>query len=101
MATKICQSYKPGDIVMSCQPFALTLYNEAKSKYCDYCLREVDDFGLKRLKKCIGCGFMYYCDKKCQVKDWSSNIDIGGNHDSKVNAHNRECKLYRNYNDNG
>ena len=41
---------------------------------CSYCNRDLTDNPDK--KKCSNCKLVYYCNQKCQKKDWSSHKKV-------------------------
>ncbi len=72
------RGYFNNSLIMECSPIVHFLFNNHKSKRCDYCV-SINTF----LKKCSKCRKMYYCDQNCQRNDWK--------------WHKFECDLYHNY----
>ncbi|KAF9475469.1 SET domain-containing protein [Pholiota conissans] len=58
---------KPGDVLLSVKPHVAALSVAKLEGYCSNC------FGAKKnsLQRCTGCKVVYYCDSKCQNKDWA------------------------------
>ncbi|XP_021205341.2 uncharacterized protein LOC101741215 [Bombyx mori] len=58
---------KPGDLLLSEQPFAYVLSSKEQGNRCDNCLEKV------KLLKCSGCQFVYYCGRSCQKDAWGDH----------------------------
>ncbi|XP_060555621.1 histone-lysine N-methyltransferase SMYD3-like [Ruditapes philippinarum] len=57
---------KIGNAVLEEEPYCHVLLQEHRSTLCDRCFTSGDS-----LKKCTGCGEVWYCDKACQKRDWA------------------------------
>ncbi|XP_053388520.1 histone-lysine N-methyltransferase SMYD3-like [Mercenaria mercenaria] len=57
---------KSGDSVLEEEPYCHVLLQKHRGALCDRCFTRVDT-----LKKCTGCGVLWYCDKSCQKRDWT------------------------------
>ena len=64
-------AYKQGQDVLKCQPFAYVIETPFRSRVCDFCLKFKTNDG--ELKKCLGCKFVFYCDKSCQTNAWTAH----------------------------
>ena len=74
-ALEAARDIKEGELIMKCQPIAHAVLSSMRMRICSHCLRE-----RKELSRCSQCKVMFYCDKQCQVRDWS--------------FHKQECKSY-------
>jgi len=72
--------YKPGDVILEAPvPYVQMICSQYRGKICNFCFKESES-----LKKCTGCGWMFYCDKKCQKSDWAAETRPGHKHECPV-----------------
>lgn len=67
---------KIGQTILEEEPYCHVLLQKRRGKYCDRCFVSSES-----LKKCAGCGFLWYCDRACQKRDWV--------------VHKQECKCLK------
>ncbi|KAL4231552.1 hypothetical protein ACF0H5_009133 [Mactra antiquata] len=57
---------KLGEHLLEEEPYCHVLLQKHKGTFCDRCFSRCDT-----LKKCAGCGSLWYCGKSCQKRDWT------------------------------
>jgi len=78
-------AYKPGDVVIENDPFALAVLDKMIPMVCSWCLKPASKTSKKSpLSLCAGCKTLKYCSPACQKEDWSKG------------PHKKECKYLKN-----
>lgn len=62
-----CTPVRPGDLLLTEQPFAYVLSSKEKGIRCDNCLER------GKVLKCSGCQFVHYCGRECQKDAWNDH----------------------------
>ena len=73
-------AYKPGDVVLENEPFALAVFDEKIPVVCSWCLKTIKE---APLNLCGGCKVLKYCSNTCQKEDWLKG------------PHKNECKYLK------
>ena len=73
-------AYKPGDVILENEPFALAVAVKMIPVTCSWCLKTTKEVPLSL---CAGCKTLKYCSKTCQKEDW------------KKGPHKDECKYLK------
>ena len=73
-------AYKPGDVVLESEPFAMAILKSKISVVCSWCLKTIKE---APLSLCAGCKVLKYCSGTCQKEDW------------KNGPHKNECKYLK------
>ncbi|KAF8960017.1 hypothetical protein BDZ97DRAFT_1355582 [Flammula alnicola] len=58
---------RPGDVLLSLKPHVAALSNKNLEEHCSTCFAPKSG----SLRRCTGCKVLYYCDAKCQSRDWT------------------------------
>ncbi|PNF32480.1 Histone-lysine N-methyltransferase SMYD3 [Cryptotermes secundus] len=69
MKTKFKQvlPVRKGSVLLTERPFVYILKSKLRGDRCDNCFRR------KRLLKCSGCQYVYYCNRDCQKESWADH----------------------------
>ena len=77
-------AYKPGDVVIENDPFALAVLDKMIPMVCSWCLKPATKTSQRNpLSLCGGCKTLKYCSPACQKEDWSKG------------PHKKECKYLK------
>lgn len=60
------RTFRPGDIILSSEPFAFALLDHCIKTRCSYCCAKST-----ALLQCSRCRYTLYCDAHCQKKGWA------------------------------
>ena len=73
-------TYKPGDVILANEPFALAVAVKMIPVVCSWCLKTTKEVPLS---VCAGCKTLKYCSSACQKEDWLKG------------PHKNECKYLK------
>jgi len=65
-------SYKPGDEIFRCEPFAYVVSQKSSNEFCDWCLKRAESD--KTLQRCSRCKIVRYCSSSCQRTAWTKGF---------------------------
>lgn len=67
MKTKEQTNVKQGTVIHTEKPFVHILNSKLRADRCEHCFH--NNFS-KKLLKCSGCQYVYYCGRECQKESW-------------------------------
>ena len=73
-------TYKPGDVILANEPFALAVAVKMIPVVCSWCFKTTKEVPLS---VCAGCKTLKYCSSACQKEDWLKG------------PHKNECKYLK------
>ncbi|XP_077367324.1 N-lysine methyltransferase SMYD2-B-like [Festucalex cinctus] len=65
---RVSRSFRVGELLFSCPPYAHVLSATNRGHYCDFCLNRKES-----LARCGKCKKAHYCNVKCQKGDWAAH----------------------------
>ena len=70
------------EVLRDKEPFAYMIFPNFRKLVCDNCVKKASELGV--MKACVKCNMVYYCNKTCQTKAWTSHHKYECQHFSQI-----------------